>query len=328
MHCIERILMALFLAGTVACGPVIQLMDVDVKLPAEHSLPFDSGNIGIFNALYDTAGVAGRGWNDSLLINKVAEGFRDRLAEELSLDREDIPIYNHFCGQTAGGTLDDKAYIYSLSDQTGARSLVLIDSLRHGDFERVTTGATLTTDGYKLVYISNAWQMVFRFFDMDQDRFTARFAFSDTLVWNVYARDRDSLLIDTKVRSSLSEAASFMGAAVAKLTRAQWETQERVLFSFKGGKWYKALDHAYVFEWEEAQALWLALTKEAKNGRKVAYAAYNLAVASEMLGRMDLAKEWLELSAKYMDIPEIKRYAQMLEERIQQQRVMVLQKED
>ena len=328
MRCIERILTVLFLAGTVACGPVIQLIDVDVKLPAEYPLLFDSGNIGVYNALYDTTDGVGVRWNDSLLINKVAEGFRDRLAAGFALDPEDIPIYNHFCGQTAGGTLDDKAYVYSLSDQTGARSLVLIDSLWHGDFEHFSSVATLTADNYKLIYISMPWQMVFRFFDMDLDRFTARFALSDTLIWNVYAKEKDTLLIANKVRSSLPEAASYMGAAVARLTQAQWETQERVLFSFTGGKWYKALDHAYMFEWEEAQAIWLALTKETKNRRKIAYAAYNMAVASEMMGRIDLAKEWLELSAKYMDIPEIGLYLQLLEERKQQQNAIVWQMED
>ncbi|MCL1974015.1 MAG: DUF6340 family protein [Bacteroidetes bacterium] len=328
MRCIERILMVLFLAGTAACGPVIQLIDVDVKLPAEYPLTFDNGNIGVFNALYDTSGVMGMGWNDSLLINKVAEGFRDRLAEERSLDRNDIPIYNHFCGQTPGGALGDKEYIYSLSEQTGCRSLVLIDSLRFGDFERVHTRTALSTDGYNFIYVSNPWQMVFRFFDMDQDRFTAFFAIRDTLYWNIYARERDTLLIDTKVHASLPEAASFMGAAVAKLTHSQWETQERVLFSFGGGKWYKALDHAFMFEWEDAQAIWLALTQKTKNGRKVAYAAFNLAVASEMLGRMDLAKEWLELSKSYVDIPEITHYLQMLEERKQQQRNIILHLED
>jgi len=328
MRCLYRIFFLLLLGGMAACGPVIHLIDVDVKLPAQHSVHFESGNIAVFNALYDTTGLMGTVWNDSLLINKVAQGFRDRLAAELSLYPEEIPIYNHFCGQTPGGTLEDKEYIYSLSDQTGARFLILIDSLRHGDFEYVNTMLAPAGDGYRSIYVSKPWQMVFRFFDMDADKFTAHFSFNDTLFWNILARERDSTLVHRRINASLHETAEYLGSAMAKMTQPQWETQGRALFSFSGSQWYKALDHAYMFEWEEAQTVWLALTQEIKNYRKIAYAAYNLAVASEMMGQIDLAKEWLELSRSYVDIPEIRHYLQMLDERKQQQRGILLQLRD
>ena len=80
-----------------------------------------------------------------------------------------------------------------------------------------------------------------------------------------------------------------------------------------------------MFEWEEARNIWLAQTNQTRNFKKIAFAAYNLAVASEMTGHIDLAKEWLDLSLKYLNIPEIRQYQQMLDERKQHQRVMQLQ---
>jgi hypothetical protein len=92
--------------------------------------------------------------------------------------------------------------------------------------------------------------------------------------------------------------------------------------------WYKALEHAIMFEWEEARDIWLALTKSRKNQKMISFAAYNLAVASEMLGQIELAGEWLDLSKQYLHIPEITHYRQMLDERKQQQQSILLQLEE
>ncbi|MCL2727874.1 MAG: DUF6340 family protein [Bacteroidales bacterium] len=326
-HTLSGLIAFLLGVGMTACGAMIQIIDVDVKLPAEHLISFeDRTDIAIFNALYDTEEFEEAVWNDSLLVNKVAEGFRNQLATELSLDSESISVFNHFCGQSARGTLDDKEYIYSLSEQTGAQLLVLIDSVKLSDFQHIRQKMPATSE-YKPYYISAVWQMVFRFFDVEKDRFVARFVFNDTLFWNVVARDRDSILINRKLELSIPETAEYLGSLVARKTRPQWETQERALFFFPNKTWYKALDHAFMFEWEEAQNVWLSLTKKGKNPKKIAYAAYDLAVALEMMGRIDLAKEWLELASKYQNIREVKHYLQMLEERRQQQGAILLQLE-
>ena len=317
-------LLFLFFPGLMAaCGPVIQLIDVDVKIPAEYPVPFDNRDIAVFNALYDTDGEY-KTWNDSLLMNSVAEGFRNQLAANLSIVPDSIAVYNHFCDSIPSGTLEEREYIYSLSEQTGARTLVLIDSLKHSDFQYITSKVA-TISEYRPLYINSEWQMVFRFFDMDKDQFIARFAFKDTLYWNVLAKEQDSRLVDRKLRASLPETAAHLGAAVARLLQPQWETQERALFFFSGSAWYKALEHAFLFEWEEARNIWLKLTKETKNAKKIAFAAYNLAVACEIMGQIEVAKEWLNLSQQYLNIPEISLYRKMLDERKVQQRVIHLQ---
>ena len=315
-----------FVVFQVSCGPTIQLIDVEVKLPATHPVHFENKEIAIFNALYDTVGQLGLVWNDSLLINKVAEGFRNQLAADLSIDPDSISVYNHFCGQNARGTIEDKEYLYSLSEQTGAYTLVLIDSLRRGDFERIQTKTSATSE-YIPIFVSAEWEMVFRIFDVQSDQFIARFATKDTLVWNIIAKDRDRELIKTKLLLSIPETAQSLGEAMARITQPQWETQERVLFFFPSSSWFKAMDHAFMFEWEDAQTIWLEITKTKKNYKKIAYSAFNLAVASEMNGRIDLAKEWLDLASKYIKIPEIKYYQQMLDERKQQQRILIMQVE-
>ena len=304
-----------------SCGAMIQIIDVDVKLPAEHPVSFDADNITLFNTLYDTSEQDFPVWNDSLLINKVAEGFRSQLANDLSIDPDSISIFNHYCGDTSRGTLDDKEYIYSLSEQTGARTLVLIDSLKIGEFAHKQTMSAAGSE-YRPVYIDAVWQMVFRIFDMESDAFTARFAFKDTLYWNIISRNIDNLAVERRIVNSLPETATYLGGLAAKITQPQWETQERVLFFYSGVKWFKAMEHAFSFEWESARDLWLSITQETKNPKKLAFAAFNLAVASEMMGHVDLAKEWLELARKYLNIPEVIHYQQMLDERKQQQNTL------
>jgi len=314
-HLLCKLCLLLLSLGMAACGATIQLIDVDVKLPAEYPVHFDNREIAVFNALYDTTEPEGIVWNDSLIINKVAEGFRDQLALSISLEADSIPVFNHFCGQTSRGGLDDKEYIYSLAEQTGARTLVLIDSLSFGDFQHIRSGAM--DSEYKPSYVNAIWQMVLRIYDMDNDCFVARLNIKDTLFWNILSKDQAIPFVNRKLEESLPQVAFHIGAALAKNTQPQWETQERVLFFFPGVKWYKALEHAFLFEWEEARDIWLALTRENKNPKKIACAAYNLAVASEMMGRIDLAKEWLNLSLSYMNIPEVGHYKFILDERKQ-----------
>ena len=304
------------------CGAMIQIIDVDVKLPAEQPYRFNNREIAIFNAIYDSTGLERSMWNDSLLINKVAEGFRNQLSTDLFLDIDSIPVYNHFFCDATYDVLEDKEYIYALSEQIGARTLVFIDSLRPTDFELIRYRIGLP-DRLVPILATTEWQMVFRFFDIDSDRFITRIAIKDTLFWNIITKDQDSLLVVNKLISSLPETALYLGSAAAKKMLPQWETQERVLFLYPGFLWNKAMEHAFMFEWEEALKIWLSISRSTKNPRKIAFAAYNLAVASEMMGYIDLAKEWLDLSRKYQNITEINHYARLLEERDQQRRKML-----
>ncbi len=92
-------------------------------------------------------------------------------------------------------------------------------------------------------------------------------------------------------------SAQHCGLQLSKLFKLEWKTQLLDVIYYQGSQWLQAADYAYDFQWKEAMRIWLELVKS-DNLEKASCAQYNLAVGCYMLGRYQLAKEWLELSDK------------------------------
>ena len=317
-----------------ACGPTIALMDVDVKQPAVLPVNFDNKEIVIFNTLDDSMlspETEAQFQLDSLLVNQFSEGFRDKLEASLGLPQESIAIYNLFCSDGPRGSLADTTYLRHLAIETGATSLVMVDSLRFGDVQNSASQgrAGINTLEYVYSYAAMPCRIVLRVFDVSKDRFVAYLPMRDTVYWEFLhkadAKNVSQLLSLQKDRYC-TIAARGMGEDFASDMQARWQTQERVLFTYRSNrKWLDAMEAAYSFEWEKARKTWMAIATE-KAGKKIAaYAAYNIAVCCEMLGQFDLAKEWLDAAQKRWSIPEIRYYRAMLEESKQSQRYVLLQ---
>ncbi|MDR2584789.1 MAG: DUF6340 family protein [Prevotellaceae bacterium] len=319
----------LLLLGITSCGPIIQIIDVDVKIPATVPVDFTGKQIAIFNTLFTDSCRVGEVplfINDSILINKFAEGFKDRLALDLSVDSETILVYNHFFEKEAMDTIINKEYLYQLAEQTGADAIVLIDSLFIGNIEESTYRYSSFNGEYSFLFLP--YLVVMRIFDIEEDMFVASLPVADTIFWEVLSlRSGLQSVMYQKVVNSLPSATQHIGSTIAQLLQPQWETQERVLFFYFSTSWYDALEHAFMFEWDDARDIWVSITKKSKNPKRLAYAAYNLAVAAEVTGKIELAKQWLDLSTKYMKIPEITHYRNMLDDRGRQQRAMLMRVE-
>ncbi|MBR0112009.1 MAG: hypothetical protein IJM00_07195 [Bacteroidales bacterium] len=92
-------------------------------------------------------------------------------------------------------------------------------------------------------------------------------------------------------------SAQHAGLQLSKLFQLEWEKQPIHIVYYDSSQWLQAADYAYDFQWKEAMKIWLELVKT-KNVEKASCAQYDLAVGCYMLGRYQLAKEWLELSEK------------------------------
>ena len=64
---------------------------------------------------------------------------------------------------------------------------------------------------------------------------------------------------------------------------------------FETEDWYRAMQYADALEWKEAIDIWLELL-DTNDMMKRACAAYNMALATYMLGDYDLAEQWLDRS--------------------------------
>ena len=81
------------------------------------------------------------------------------------------------------------------------------------------------------------------------------------------------------------------GVRVAMLFVPSWKWTDRLMYFSGNDTMKKATELALNNKWEEAAVIW---TKMAKSNNKniVAKATYNMALACEMLGHLNLALEW------------------------------------
>jgi len=291
------LLIALLLAG--GCGPMINILEVDVRQPASRPMNIMGREMAVFTPLYDSITLS-----DSVLMNRYAQSLADGLALQARLPKGAVPLFIHHTGSESLGTLDQPDYAHRLALETETDLLFMVDS--------VTIGGFLVNDN---AYLLAPIQAVVRVYDAELVRFTRYIPIRVTAAWDIGDQaDKETITIPRSAFIDLQRAAVYMGEQTARSFMDQWETQDRVVFVFDKLKWNRAYDHALAFEWDKAMEIWLELLKS-NNTKEVACAAFNVALACEMQGNFALAEKWLDLSQKTLDMAETRYYRDMLQER-------------
>ena len=84
--------------------------------------------------------------------------------------------------------------------------------------------------------------------------------------------------------------------------------------TFAGSKWESAYYLALDFKWEQAMDVWLELVKGGAPEKQGA-AAYNLAVACEILGKYNTALKWLDFAESKCYFAQMTTLRKKLQER-------------
>ena len=105
---------------------------------------------------------------------------------------------------------------------------------------------------------------------------------------------------------------SSMGSLLAKHISNQWIEEEWMLIDYpEESAWHNAYKEAMDFKWDEAIKAWMPLTED-QNAEKASYAAFNIAVACQMLGQTDLAIGWISYSLGKYSFQEARQLSQYL----------------
>ena len=284
-----RFLCCILFFMLVACAPQASIMQVEVKdTPGEH-IAVDNKQIAVF-------AIAGAGYGDSLRIERAATA----LAEKFEQDRgctDPLPVFLlselDFYKNDSGSY--DKEVIRTLMYNSGADMQIFLHSLKFGNYSVSSVADYLSDYGHRMVHIPYLASV--DVYDAIADsliyKATVRDSIYMSLVSEVSIKDYTAL-----VNSKLPEISAIAGETIATLLTEQWSTQERMFINFPGdSKWERGISLANDFKWKEAIGQWMPLVKD-PNSRKAAYAAYNIAVACEMMGQMQLAGEWIDYSVK------------------------------
>lgn len=175
-------------------------------------------------------------------------------------------------------------------------------------------GATRAYYGYLSMNVYAYW----RVYNLYDRKVMADYLHRDTLVWE--KTDYYRIRVGDQLPGFFS-AASYSGYVVgseyAKKIAPSWMDDQRLYF-FKGPKQMaKAAEFVSSNQWLEAASQWQAVLQNPKpRSKDAAKAAFNMALANEMLGKFDIALEWLNKSDQYFPLPETEWYRRIIQHRI------------
>lgn len=123
-----------------------------------------------------------------------------------------------------------------------------------------------------------------------------RYTYSDQLRWDESAisGSKDQLAIPPRFQA-VKTAGEIAATAYSNRLVPHWQEAGRRILSFSSENWLQARNLAAENKWEEAAEKWLDLMQSQKRKESIA-AKYNYAVACEMIGNMEDAVLWVNMS--------------------------------
>lgn len=295
----KKILYITAIAFVIAsCSPIRHAIHVEMRHPSKSGIEFAGKNIAVVHLE-----------NDNPLGNALGEGIADGLAYAMENDygtgEGSVGIYR--MRVTQGGNYRSKDTLMNLLIDTGSDVVFLLDTIATGQMTMGGPTAVASPSSADSSYMSTGnlpFKMGLYCFDaMNRDEKVYTFTGSSTAVPFAYSDGRQSQeTIEKKAVDSLDELGFEAGATIASNFKSQWRYEQHSVVYFETQPWYKAMEYADRYAWKDAMDIWLELS-DTNDRLKRSCAAYNLALASYMLGDYDLATRWLDRSDKDNKLP-------------------------
>lgn len=278
-----------------SCAPQAAFFQVDVRDMQGSDLDISGKQAAVFSLVGNNAADSVRGGNAALAL-------AGKLEQDRGLENP-LPVFSlpllDFAGFGEAGY--DKEYLKELMLSTGADLQIFVNSLKFGFYEVQETGGYIGEYGERLVMLPYSVDM--HIYDALNDTLLVQHSSRDTVYMAVLAQ-ANRKEYGALVADKLPEVCKVVGESLGSTLTRQWSRQERMLVNYEGNeKWEKPLALALDFKWKEAVELWMPLVSD-PNSRKASYAAYNIAVACDMLGQKMLAGEWAAYSVKRYSFKE------------------------
>ena len=306
----------------VGCAPQAMFFNVDVKDPSSYNLDAQDRKVSVI-ALTETPAkdetVESKMVKniDSTGIANVAMGVAAEYEKGQGLDSASVMVYavpkSEFKGFPSyfnkGVKAPDKEYIGQLMVKSSSEILIFVDNLK---FFNYTQKATYLGDGSSIgMTVEMPYYVELNAYDAVADSILFRKAVRDTIaVYLVNGTEEGKNVSETLV-DRLPEITEKIGERAGSELSTKWNTQEWMLINYSDNStWNSAYLLARSFKWSEAIAKWMPLTEET-NPQKASFAAFNIAVACEMMEERSLAKEWIDFALgkyKFQEAMDFKGY--------------------
>ena len=250
----------LALLAAVSCSPSRYMIDVEMRYKSKAGVDLTGKNVAV---VYETASE----YPYSAFVESLADGF----AWNLEADYQDsIDSLGVFGLDVPASQYASRDSLISLLVETGSDVVFLFDKIDYGQ---------MTTESAGLVMPFTV--TLFCYDAMNRNDKMLSFNGSST------ARATDL--------NGLANEGWEAGKTVAMSFKPEWKHEQYSIYYFNGDKWLDALTKTELYDWKGAMDIWIGLL-DTNDLLKRACAAFNMAVASYMLGDYDLANEWLDRS--------------------------------
>ncbi len=320
METIGRIVVIVSLAIT-SCIPYKEL-NIQVLNKPELKIPNDFKKPLILVNLYPKYGIDKRSrmeWDlDSVAATEAAYSLSEMLANS--------PWFNGFSTPVGYYSRRDTSKVIKQLGWNTLRSITANDStdlIISLEYMKVDpeVNAYPTWEGemkYYVGYLEYPVYCYWRIYDLNRKQVPSGYLYRDTLIWD--AKDWVEIRVGDQLPGYFS-AAAYAGHDVAtkyaSMIAPVWSDDLRKIFHSGSREMQTAYGFARNGEWIDAAAQWQRIIA-ARKGKLAAKAAFNLALANEMLGNFDIALEWLR-QAKKSDpfLLEIDEYKTVIESRLE-----------
>lgn len=253
---------------------------------------------------------------DSLASEEAAISLKENLKNSPWFDGFNLPIKKYFRN-------DNSKYIKPIGwndinsiAQNDSSNLLI--SLEYIKVNESTDSYKTQLDGvdYYYGYLNTSVYCYCRIYDVQKKKIPFGELYKDTLNWDNH--DWVPVKIGSQLPGYFSAAAyagTECGEFMAKKIAPIWLNDKRLLFHIGSKEMERAALFAINGQWLDAASEWQKVFAS-KNKKLCSKASFNMALANEMLGKFDVALEWLTKASNYYPLPEIDSYTITIHDRI------------
>lgn len=309
-----------------SCAPY-KVLEIQTLKPSEFSLPKKILNPVIVAGLYK--GIEGveesmaQAALDSVTSLEAVLTLAETLNQTPLFEDHDIPVVINYRTDTSREIVPyNWDVIDSIAQSNQADLVISLEYLKvtpYTDSYSYWDGSLTAYYGFLTCRTYAYW----RTYDVASRKITAMYLHRDTVTWEQY--DYAPIKIGQQL-PGLFSAASYCGYETGLKYGSKiaptWMDEQRIYY-VKGSKSLKSTSELVENgQWLDAATQWQSIIQSNPKKLKLnAKAAFNMALANEMMGNFVMAEEWLAMAEEYYPLSEIDWY-----KRIIQYRIMVLEK--
>ena len=275
---------------------VASTMQTEVLMPAEFSFPYEVYRVGALSRMdlekkrtdgQDHPEEVSAFERDSALLKTALYGLLDGLSESPRFEAYEVKPTRVLQG---GSSNLSRQLDWSLVEQlAGKDQLDMIISLTTANFQDTTKYFTSTM--IYVLYPATYW----RVYDLRSQK-VYEHVIHDTLNYPA-GNSRKGYPSPQDIISNIENALSLQGFNYSKKLAPYWVEEDRVWFPSGNYDLENASALANEGKWLEASEIWRGMAYSS-NPRLASRACFNLALASEILNKTDLAIIWLEQASE------------------------------